>query len=102
MKQAEQLTLSRNDTSLTLGVSHRFSMDSSTARLVRETNGVWKVSSLGLAKRVLHLPFDYHLFYVEAEQSLGVTRLSARLRRERLRWNGHMLYAVRTLYCLKR
>ena len=52
---------------------------------------------LGLAKRVLHLPFDYHLSYVEAEQSLGVTRPSARLRRERLRWTGHMLRSEDTV-----
>ena len=52
---------------------------------------------LGLAKRVLHLPFDYHLSYVEAEQSLGVTRPSTRLRRERLRWTGHMLRSEDTV-----
>ena len=51
---------------------------------------------LGLAKRVLHLPFDYHLSYVEAEQSLGVTR-PTRLRRERLRWTGHMLRSEDTV-----
>ena len=52
---------------------------------------------LRLAKRVLHLPFDYHLSYVEAEQSLGVTRPSIRLRRERLRWTGHMLRSEDTV-----
>ena len=52
---------------------------------------------LGLAKRVLHLQFDYHLSYVEAEQSLGVTRPSTRLRRERLRWTGHMLRSEDTV-----
>ena len=52
---------------------------------------------LGLARRVLHLPFDYHLSYVGAEQSLGVTRPSTRLRRERLRWTGHMLRSEDTV-----
>ena len=52
---------------------------------------------LRLAKRVLHLPFDYHLSYVEAERSLGVTRPSTRLQRERLRWTGHMLRSEDTV-----
>ena len=46
---------------------------------------------LRLAKRVLHLRYDYHLSYEEAETRLGVQRPSVRLTRERLRWTGHML-----------
>ena len=46
---------------------------------------------LKLAKRVLGLPFDFHLSYVEAERRLGVRRPSIRLAMERLRWTGHML-----------
>ena len=44
-----------------------------------------------LAKRVLHLRYDYHLSYKEAEERLGVERPSTRLMKERLRWTGHML-----------
>ena len=46
---------------------------------------------LRLAKRVLHLPHNYHLSYAEAEQRLGVSRPSLRLMQERLRWTGHVL-----------
>ena len=46
---------------------------------------------LRLAKRVLHLRYDYHLSYEEAETRLGIRRPSARLTQERLRWTGHML-----------
>ena len=46
---------------------------------------------LRLAKRVMHLRYDYHLSYVEAERRLGVKRPSTRLAMERLRWTGHML-----------
>ena len=46
---------------------------------------------LRLAKRVLHLRYDYHLSYEEAETRLGVRRPSTRLAKERLRWTGHML-----------
>lgn len=46
---------------------------------------------LKLAKRVMGLPFDFHLSYVEAERRLGVRRPSIRLAMERLRWTGHML-----------
>ena len=46
---------------------------------------------LRLAKRVLHLRYDYHLAYTEAEQRLGIERPSQRLARERLRWTGHAL-----------
>ena len=46
---------------------------------------------LRLAKRVLHLRYDYHLSYEEAEERLGVERPSVRLTRDRLRWTGHML-----------
>ena len=46
---------------------------------------------LRLAKRVLHLRYDYHLSYQEAEERLGVERPSIRLAQERLRWTGHML-----------
>ena len=42
-------------------------------------------------KRVLHLRYDHHLSYQEAEERLGVERPSTRLMRERLRWTGHML-----------
>ena len=45
---------------------------------------------LRLAKRVLHLRYDYHLSYQEAEDKLGIQRPSVRLARERLRWTGHM------------
>jgi hypothetical protein len=46
---------------------------------------------LRLAKRVMHLRYDHHLSYVEAERQLGVSRPSIRLAAERLRWTGHML-----------
>ena len=46
---------------------------------------------LRLAKRVLHLRYDYHLSYQEAEEKLGIERPSVRLMRDRLRWTGHML-----------
>ena len=46
---------------------------------------------LRLAKRALHLRYDYHLSYEEAEEKLGVQRPSIRLRKERLRWTGHLL-----------
>jgi hypothetical protein len=52
---------------------------------------------LRLAKRVMHLRFDYHLSYVEAEERLGITRPSLRLARERLRWTGHMLRSEDTV-----
>ena len=44
-----------------------------------------------LAKRVLHLPYDYHLLYEEAEDKLGIQRPAVRLTRERLQWTDHML-----------
>ena len=46
---------------------------------------------LRLAKRILHLPYDYHLSYEEAENRLGVERPSLRLARDRLWWTGHAL-----------
>lgn len=46
---------------------------------------------LRLAKRVMHLRFDFHLSYAEAEEQLGVRRPSSRLASERLRWVGHAL-----------
>ena len=46
---------------------------------------------LRLAKRVMHLPHDHHLSYVEAEDRLAVRRPSLQLRKERLRWTGHVL-----------
>ena len=46
---------------------------------------------LRLAKHALHLRYDYHLSYEEAEEKLGVQRPSIRLRKERLRWTGHLL-----------
>ena len=57
-----------------------------SARDQRCLNGFF----LRLAKRVLHLRYDHHLSYEEAEEKLGVTRPSVRLARERLRWIGHM------------
>ena len=49
---------------------------------------------LRLAKRVLHLRYDYHLSYTEAEERLGVERPSQRLAKNRLRWIGHALRSV--------
>ena len=46
---------------------------------------------LRLVKRVLFLPHDYHLSYVEAERRTGVCRPSQQLAKERLRWTGHVL-----------
>ena len=46
---------------------------------------------LRLVKRILHLPHDFHLSYVEAENRTGVKRPSLRLAKERLRWTGHVL-----------
>ena len=44
-----------------------------------------------LAKRILHLNYDFHLSYEAAEKQLGVQRPSVLLSRNRLRWAGHML-----------
>ena len=44
-----------------------------------------------LAKRILHLNYDFHLSYEAAEEQLGVQRPSVLLARNRLRWAGHML-----------
>ncbi len=52
---------------------------------------------LRLAKRVMQLPYDYHLSYSEAEQRLGVERPSHRLAKERLRWTGHVLRSEDTV-----
>ena len=52
---------------------------------------------LRLAKRVLHLPFDFHLSYSEARERLGVERPSTGLRKERLRWTGHALRCIDTV-----
>jgi hypothetical protein len=57
------------------------------ARNRRQLDGYF----LRLAKRVLHLRYDYHLSYTEAEQRLGVERPSQQLARDRLRWTGHAL-----------
>ena len=46
---------------------------------------------LRLVKRVLFLPHDYHLSYVEAERRIGIGRPSLQLAKERLRWTGHVL-----------
>ena len=46
---------------------------------------------LRLAKRILHLPHDFHLSYPDAERLTGVARPSSRLAKERLRWTGHAL-----------
>ena len=46
---------------------------------------------LRLVKRILHLPHDFHLSYIEAETRTGVKRPSLRLAKERLRWTGHAL-----------
>ena len=52
---------------------------------------------LRLAKRVLHLRYDYHLSYEEAEQRLGIVRPSVRLTADRLRWTGHLLRSPDTI-----
>ena len=52
---------------------------------------------LRLAKRVMHMPFDYHLSYTAAEERLGIARPSLRLARERLRWTGHVLRSEDTV-----
>ena len=46
---------------------------------------------LRLAKRIMHLRFDHHLSYAEAERRLGVPHPSQRLAVDRLRWVGHAL-----------
>jgi len=50
-----------------------------------------------LAKRVLHLKYDFHLSYEEAERRLGVERPSTILSRNRIRWTGHMLRSEDTV-----
>ena len=45
---------------------------------------------LRLVKRVLFLPHDYHLSYVEAARRTGVGRPFQQLSKERLRWTGHV------------
>ena len=52
-----------------------------------------------LAKRVLHLKYDFHLSYEEAERRLGVERPSSILARNRLRWTGHMLRSEDKVLC---
>ena len=52
---------------------------------------------LRLTKRILHLRYDYHLSYPEAEERLGVERPSRRLARDRLRWTGHVLRSEDTV-----
>ena len=52
---------------------------------------------LRLAKRILHLRYNYHLSYEEAEQRLGIVRPSARLTADRLRWTGHLLRSSDTI-----
>jgi len=52
---------------------------------------------LRLAKRVMLLPYDHHLSYLEAEQQLGVARPSHHLARARLRWVGHALRSEDTV-----
>ena len=52
---------------------------------------------LRLAKRILHLRYDYHLSYEEAEEKLNIERPSIRLARERLRWTGHVLRSEDTV-----
>ena len=46
---------------------------------------------LQLVKRLLFLPCNFHLSYEEAERRTGVERPSLCLRRERLRWIGHVM-----------
>ena len=46
---------------------------------------------LRLVKRVMHLPYDFHLGYVDAEKRLGAQQPSSRLAMEQLRGTGHML-----------
>ena len=41
----------------------------------------------------MHLRFDHHLSYTEAEDRLGVPRPSKRLAVDRLRWVGHALHS---------
>ena len=45
----------------------------------------------------MHLRYDFHLSYVDAERRLGVKRPSLRLEMERLRWTGHMLRSEDTV-----
>ena len=45
----------------------------------------------------MHLKYDYHLSYVEAERLLGVKQPPTRLALERLRWTGHMLRSKDTV-----
>ena len=52
---------------------------------------------LRLAKRILHLRYDYHLSYEVAEERLGVERPSHHLARNRLRWTGHALRSEDTV-----
>jgi hypothetical protein len=52
---------------------------------------------LRLAKRVLHLRYDYHLSYTEAEERLGVERPSQLLAKNQLRWIGHALRSEDTV-----
>jgi len=48
---------------------------------------------LGLAKPIMHMRFDYHMLYVEAEEHLGVCRSSLLIAKEWLRWVGHVLWS---------
>ena len=52
---------------------------------------------LRLAKRALHLRYDYHLSYQEAEEKLGIIRPSQQLMQDRLRWTGHLLRSEDTV-----
>ena len=46
---------------------------------------------------MLHLPYDFHLSYVDVEARSGVSRPSLHLARDRLRWTGHALQSGDTV-----
>ena len=52
---------------------------------------------LRLAKRVMLLPYNYHLSYQEAEKRLGVARPSYHLSKARMRWVGHAMRSEDTV-----
>jgi len=55
---------------------------------------------LRLAKRIMHMRFDYHLSFVEAEERLGVCRPSLRIA-EDSHGGLDMCSGARTRYCAK-
>ena len=87
--------------SLTLRFSHRFSMDSSTARLVRETNGVWMVSSW-VSRNVYYICHSIITYPIWKQNNRLLSRDLLPACDVNVSDGLGTCCAVRTLYCMKR